>query len=163
MYYKNINGIYVGQADLTISDVGCHCPEFFMGYNLLITTLDSGDIDSSSLWLKEGLYAKYEIELFEHYAIIPEKHFKDVFADGKIFYHFDTIYFVDYIKEMNVTISMPFTSDGIFFSKEVPSEFWEHFLGLKAVRFLSDGCGLNFACESKKLVNRLAHVERKLN
>jgi len=40
-----------------------------------------------------------------------------------------------------------FTTDGYNFSEEVPTEFLEMFHAFNAVRFLADGCGLNFACD----------------
>ena len=41
-----------------------------------------------------------------------------------------------------------FTTDGCNFADDVPANFVDASLAMGAIRYLVDGCGMNFACES---------------
>jgi hypothetical protein len=63
------------------------------------------------------------------------------------FPNFSEIYFLN-----EVPVLVPnkrFTSDGCFFDSDIPESFFESMSIMGAVRYLSDGCGLNIASKTQ--------------
>ncbi len=155
--YRGYYGGFIEGA--TISDVYVEFPEFFDSLHLLIARLDSSQSHNDlSQWLA------YVKENFENYVIltntvwVDQKSVGNLFRDGKTFVHFDEIYLLNNSPVKDLSVCEHFTSDSSDFSKKVPSAFLEEFKRAGAIRYLSDGCGLNFFCESRTLAEKIFSV-----
>lgn len=161
MNYSVIDNIYAGGADITISHVAKHCKEYFDGQNMLITSLDSCHSPAELvLWLEYLMRNKYNYNIIGQYVWISKEHVWDIINDNQTFYHFDEVYLYDHIPITSPLIDTSFTSDGYLFSKKVPDMFIQQYRNSGASRYLSDGCGLNFACQSETLIKCIAEIEK---
>lgn len=156
MKHKNTNGFYSGFTDSSISHVHENLPEYFEDLFLLISCLDSGkDFVTSSKFLSILTSNSLECEILSNCLLISPCNTEQLFRIGKIFTHFDEIYLFKKKPTDILRIEQSFTTDGYNFGSNVPNEFIDIFKKVGAVRYLSDGCGLNFACESVELVRKL--------
>lgn len=158
--YKNIGSHYFGFVDLNINEVYKFCPEFFDSYGLLVTCLDSDP--KLSMWghaLSSEIEDNWDIKVCGQSVWIAAKNVKNAFEDGRVFSHFDEIYFLKSELEI-VPVDEIFTTDRCEFGVNVPKRFLKAFHEIKAHRYLSDGCGLNFGCESIALAERICATEK---
>ncbi len=78
--------------------------------------------------------------------------------DPEIFSSFDEIYLTSAFDKTSAMGTGHFTTDGFNFGKNVSNAFIAGFRQLGAVRYLSDGCGLNFVCENQELANQISNL-----
>jgi len=154
--YKKIDNNYFGFCYTSISNLYKDSPEFFDNLLLLITCLDS-DISLSNKEMLLDLFDKINCK----YKIINKSIHVDsenanlVLGNNKILTHFDEIYLLDEDIMKEQIITGAYTTDGYDFGKEVPVEFINLFTSIGAKRYVSDGCGLNFVCESEAIASNL--------
>ena len=157
-----VKNIFLGFEDLTIAEIGSNCPEFFYGMSMLITCLDSTKtVTKLSKWMQMLHNRKYAAECFDDGIWLPADETMRIFEEGLTFHGFDEIYL---FKGRPLLLGSPisvFTTDGYNFSENVPPDFINGFLERGATRYLSDGCGLNYACESEQLVQLIKKLTRK--
>lgn len=148
MVYKIINETAFGyREDLSISCLIEEVPAFFDGVSLLLTCVDSSNkvvknLDPNYL-LNQGV---------SHYAhlgsVLIKAEFADAFKNNYDFSGFDELYLLSENSNLlEYAITEHFTSDGYEFGDEIPKDFLKIFNELGAIRYLSDGCGLNYVCE----------------
>lgn len=156
MSYKKINNSYFGYCDNSIVNLFKNYYEFFRNFSILITCLDS-DINISNkkaiLNMLNNIDCKYEV--LNKSIFVDSRHVKKVFGVKKIFTHFDEIYLFEGKLDKEIIVNESYTADGYNFDKEVPNEFIRLFTDFGAKRYLSDGCGLNFVCESEMVASEL--------
>lgn len=159
MSFQERGGYFYGFVDLTINEVFKYYPEFFKSLDILITCLDSSPhLPDLTKWMNYLKQTGWHYKMVGDKMWIPSVHVSDVFKQGKTFYHFDEAYLVRGIPGQETLPTRHYTTDGYDFSEEIPSDFIETFLRLGAVRYLSDGSGLNFVCESLEVAEKLEEV-----
>lgn len=160
MKHQALNGLFVGFADLTISEVARGCPDFFDGMSLLITCLDSTPkVATLSRWMDRLRSGGYRFETTESGVWISSVDVSRLIAEGSTFSHFDEVYLLKDRPCLAGIRSGTFTTDGCNFGEEVPASFAVEFASIGATRYLSDGCGLNFACESETFLSEIRDLE----
>lgn len=150
-------GYSVGFIDRTISEVYRRCPSFFHGLSVFITRLDSSsDLRSLTKWCAYLEAQQWRPRWINNAVWIPWEGVATLFRDGRTFFGFDSIWL---LLHKPTAVVLPkanaFTSDGYNFSKEAPEELFVGLKALGATRYLADGCGLNFACESSDVAAQL--------
>src|ERR1051325_3754071 len=146
MQYQAIDSYFVGLADLTIREIFEHYPEFFQGLSLLITSLDSQqNLLRYGEWLKTN-NGHWDVQIVGHSVWVDARNAKDFLVADNGLSHFDEIYLLRRKPVAEMQINEVFTSDRCDFSKIIPPSFIRLVKLLDASRYLSDGCGLNFAC-----------------
>lgn len=162
MHYQKIGNSYFGFSALTISDVSKYCPEFFSGMSMLITCLDStSPVSRLHKWIAMLSQSRYSFEEQNNGVVIFQEDVARILDDGRTFIHFDEVYLFAGTVPRESKFNRVFTTDGVNFSEEIPDEFIQHFGYLGATRYLSDGCGLNFVCDSNNFVQALGIIERQ--
>lgn len=138
------NLCYGSARGLSIGHVVDDIPEFFSGLAILFTSVDSDSNAAAHIYMNEK-----GVRAYENAALVEENYVEEFLKDGWFYDGFEAIYLcrsINLPKESPVS-DRRFTSDGCDFGIEVPEEFPEIFGALKAVRYLSDGCFLNYVCE----------------
>ena len=149
MKYQQRGDYFLGFADLTISEMGRSCPGFFDGMSLLITCLDSTTPDHKlARWMRMLDERNYAAEHMDDGIWIPAERTVRLLAEGLTFYGFDEVYLFKTRPVQQGLRRGIFTTDGYNFAEVVPPDFVNAFFAMGATRYLSDGCGMNFACES---------------
>ena len=160
MTYKATSGFYFGSANLNISMVGDKYPEFFNSCSTLITCLDSSEAPAKHpKWVDRLSSMGINYKLLGDFVWIPQNQISELFRDGRTFYHFDELYLFRDFPEKLEPLDVWQAVDDNFFKDNVPIEFMNQFLRVGAIRYLSDGCALNFVCESEELASRMLEVE----
>ena len=160
MRRQSLDRIEVGIADLTIAEVGPLIPDFFALPFAVIGMLDSSNVTDYEDWITQRTP---KARCLGNVIVVPGGNdILTLIRDEDIFYNFDELYLCPTIPKAP-SISRHFTSDRANFGREVPSEFLALFHDLGAIRYLADGCGLNFACESQELVGKLGVAEKTVN
>lgn len=155
------DGYYCGLVDAKISDVYDHLPGFFHSFDLLVTRLDSSvSLKDIRKWVEYIAHSGWQYQILGDAVWISSNYVDRVFHEQKTFFGFDEVYLLRGVPK-NTPPGEHFTSDGYDFSKEVPARFIECMTHVGAVRYLSDGCGLNFACESQELADKLASLSTR--
>ena len=161
MISKEYNGYLFGFVDLTINEVFKYYPSFFQPFNILITCLDSSPrLPDLTKWMQYLKRTGWRYQIIGDKVWIHSANLFDIFEQGKTFYHFDEVYLVQGIPQIDAMPYRHYTTDGRDFSENVPQEFIEMFLKLGATRYLSDGCGLNFVCESLEITKKLEEIAK---
>lgn len=155
MQFKRINNFYFGFVDLTISKIYKYCPRFFENQHLFITCLDSNEkLSQLNDWIQYIQNKKWQYKMLGN-GILLWPSIEEIFADNKTFFGFDEVYLFDCEKVPACNPTRRYTTDGFNFSSELPADFVKQFMKMGALRYLADGCGLNFVCESKDLVEEM--------
>lgn len=163
MYSTRTDGYFVGFAELTVGEVVEHYPEFFFGFSILFTCLDSTPELRTFGQSLQSKSTKLGIRVIDESIWIDITHVKDFLAAPyTLLTHFDELYLLKGPQPAGVSIHQTFTTDRTRFSEAVPTSFLQAFQLFHATRYLSDGCGLNFACEDSAIVPRIAQLESKL-
>lgn len=158
MNVESIEGYFVGFADLTISDVAKHFPEFFVGFSALVTCLDSGiELRDYGRRLQVA-NPKRALEIINESIWIDASHVPEVLAARGTLTHFDELYLLK-AKPAAVSVVEIFTTDRANFAEKIPSSFVPTMRRFEATRYLADGCGLNFACEHRAITQRIQQIE----
>jgi hypothetical protein len=146
MSHAIIDGLAIGNVPLSIFDIVEHVPEYFDDFGMLITCMDSGTDVAAGADCNSVLFEG--AEKHGNAVFVPVQTVAKHISDGWSFDGFEEIYLLR-VPEPDLKIygDEHFTSECFDFSKSVPDSFLERFRYIKAVRFLSDGVGLNFACE----------------
>ena len=164
MTYKEIGGFFIGFTDIRISDVATVFPQFFDGMHLLITCLDSSRrVSGLTKWMDMMKEKKIVFQPLGDAVWIPSDSTANLLRAGKTFYHFDEVYLFNADSQPPVPEEIGggvFCTDCHNFEENIPEEFISRFLDIKATRFLADGCGMNFACESNEILERLGLIQR---
>ena len=163
MKFKKIDNNYFGFADLTISEVYSMCKEFFTSLDMLITSIDSDREPGKSEFLIDKFLKKGEhfYKIIGRGIWLPFQDFDDLFSRDGVFIHFDEVYLFEPKTQIITIPEKTYTTDGTNFSGDIPSHFIDNFKILHAKRFLSDGSGMNFVCESLELVEKLQEIEKR--
>jgi hypothetical protein len=160
MKYNKIGKFFFGYADLTITEIGRYCPDFFYGMSMLITCLDSTrPVIKLSRWMQMLDSRKFAAERFDDGILIPASETMRIFREGFTFYGFDEIYLFKDRPLLVKSEKSVFTTAAYNFSENVPLDFIRGFLEIGATRYISDGCGLNFACESEQLLKLIENTK----
>jgi len=165
MKYRQTRGYFAGFVDLRIADIAEPCPEFFEGFALLITCLDSSpDVVTLSRWVTYLKSKEWRPLPIGRAVFIPAENTGGLLEDRQTFFGFDEVYLLkeELPRELPHPTDRAYTTDGFDFGESVPDAFWRYFANVGAVRYVSDGVGLNFACESRGCVQRLERLEREL-
>ncbi len=135
-------------AGRTISDLYRVFPGFFVDHYLIVTVLDSSQ-DVRSFVCQNGGGKGIGLQYFGRAVVIPPAGI-GAFCEGNYLHAFDEMYLVPErsIARMNVAWDDQFTSDHAVFNECVPDFVSEAMSLLNATRFVSDGLGLNYVCES---------------
>ncbi len=161
MSYNKINNYFFGYCNNSISNLYKNYFEFFKNLSVLITCLDSdANLSNKKLILNSLDNNNCKYELLGKSIYVDSKYVKNVFEDKKIITHFDEIYLFETNPNKETIINESYTTDGYNFERDVPSEFINLFKKICAKRYLSDGCGLNFVCESEIIASKLINVRR---
>jgi hypothetical protein len=136
-----------GYVNGWIADVYANVPAFFQNINLLITVQDSSTKTDN---ISESFALKYRTDIaivnghqFLAARAVPE------FLEASGFVGFDEMYFIPTFYPLpKYETNKVFTTDRCNFNDSIPQSFLSIFKNCGAVRFLSDGCGLNYYCES---------------
>ncbi len=146
--YKIFNETAFGyRKDLSIPSILEEVPAFFDGVSLLLTCVDSSNkvvahLDPEYL-LSKGI--TYSAHLG---SMLINAEFAEAFKNNYDFSGFDELYLLSENSNLlKYAITEHFTSDGYEFGNEIPNDFLKIFNEMGAIRYLSDGCGLNYACE----------------
>jgi hypothetical protein len=141
--------LVAGFVPLSIADIVRYMPNFFKGLAMLITVIDSGP--ASSLNLENFRGRGLELKPYGTAVLVQEPDVEVLLKDGWPFDGFDEVFLLKPPVNFHVSdFSEHFTTDARDFSQDVPVQFLDMFQALNAVRYLSDGCGLNFACEAEE-------------
>ncbi len=151
-YYPELQR-YCGQVPLGITSAWDNCPSFFSGLWMAVTMIDSSHVSQSGGSLTDGGIAWVEVG---GAIVIEPDSVGEVFARGRTFYHFDEVFLFASFPDAILFPDQHWTSEVASFSSVLPDEFVRWFLRLGSLRYLSDGCGLNFCCESLELAECLA-------
>jgi hypothetical protein len=146
MSYSILDGVAYGNVPLSIFDIVEHLPEYFADLGMLITCMDSStdvlDIASAS---NHEMWKGFEPH--GHAIWLPPSTVAWQLENGWNCDGFEEVYLLSRPASTLSISDEKFTSEAADFAESVPAEFLERFRTTKAVRFLSDGCGLNYACE----------------
>ncbi len=159
MKYNEVDGYSIGFADLTITEVSRHCVDFFSEFSLLITCLDS---DPRLRHYGESLRTskpQWNIRIVGESIWVGSENVRELLLDPSILSHFDEMYLVREHPTSDFQVKEIFTTDRANFADVIPATFLEMLRAASASRYLSDGSGLNFACEDLDLVRRLEKIE----
>jgi hypothetical protein len=161
MKYNIIDNYYFGFTDLTISEIGRYCPCFINNMSMLITCLDStSSVINLSRWVQILEKRKFVFERFDDSLWFPVGETLRIFKEGFTFNGFDEVYFFK-DKPLAESVTSVFSSAVFDFSENVPNDFVEGFRAIGATRYLSDGCGLNFVCESEQLLSSIEMIAKR--
>lgn len=69
---------------------------------------------------------------------------------------FDEIYLLE--EKPREGIADHFTTDVVKFNENIPEKFLLNFKKINAKRYLSDGLGLNFVCESLEMIEKIKKI-----
>lgn len=160
MKYKKIGSHYFGFIDISISILAQHFPEFFNQLSMLITCIDSNpQVTKLEKWINYIDSKKWNTKVVGSSVWIPSQYVSEILSDVQTFHGFDEVYLLRDFPKVNFSTEHSYTTDGFNFAKSVPAEFLRRFHNLSAIRYLSDGCGMNFGCESIEIVERLKRLE----
>lgn len=164
MKYRSREGLYVGIADL--AELAEHAPSFFHIPWALVTMLDSSPVVKRSAETPPGsliLERSKTARILGNGILVSHEDILSLVQDETLFPHFDEIYLCEHMPT-HVRIEEYFTSTGprTNFGKSFPNEFLKTFRELGAVRYLSDGCGLNFVCENEEIVAAIERAEANI-
>jgi hypothetical protein len=155
---ESIEGYFVGFADLTISEVAKHFPEFFGGFSALVTCLDSGTELKGYGRRLQLAHPEWALETINESIWVDGSHVAEFLATRGVLTHFDEMYFLK-AKPTAVSVEEIFTTDRPNFAEKIPSSFVPTMWRFEATRYLADGCGLNFACEDFVFAQRIEQIE----
>jgi hypothetical protein len=146
MSYSIRDGVAYGNVPLSIFDIVEHLPEYFADLGTLMTCVDSStNVVSIASGSSHEMWNGFEAH--GNAIWLPPSAVAWQIQNGWSCDGFEEIYLLPR-PESTLSISdEKFTSEGDNFAESIPNAFLERFRTVKAVRFLSDGCGLNFACE----------------
>jgi hypothetical protein len=161
MKYHKIGEVYFGFINLSISTIIKYYINFFDGLSMLITCIDSNPkVINLSKWMKYLDIRKFNYKIIGNSVWIPQKYISELLIGSKTFYGFDEVYLLKNIPKIGLIDDNVYTTDGYDFSKCVPDNFLNKFNNIGAIRYLSDGLGLNFGCESIEIVENLKDIEK---
>lgn len=160
MSYSILDGIAYGNVPLSIFDVVNHLPEYFADLGMLMVCKDSStDVLAIASGSDHEMWKGFEPH--GNAIWLPPATVALQLENGWNCDGFEEIYL---LSRPAFTLSISddkFTSEAANFAESIPDKFLERFRATKAVRFLSDGCGLNFACESD-FANAIADLDTYL-
>jgi hypothetical protein len=157
---SRIGSFVLGFCELTLSEVAQFVPEFFDGLGILCTMFDSGP----------GFSQRVEQALLDstvafHQTLngcwLPAPDAVSGLRKSGLLSHFDEIYLAAQ-KPADFALVEHFTSDRFELLRDDPKSLLDYIGGLGASRFLSDGAGLNFVCDSDGLALKLAQLESRV-
>jgi hypothetical protein len=159
MHYSEIHGQYYGYAEGHIDDIYNAFIGFFKGYSILITCLDSDtNVSGITKWLQYLEESHIPYSVHGTAIFIGERYIDQLFLDKKTFFGFDSLFLCNHVLEPMLVDK--YTTEIVRFDKEVPSSFISGMKKMGAVRFLADGIGLNYSCESSEVANGIINVFR---
>lgn len=151
-----INGFHIYFAkDFGITQFLSCYPDFYRGYSTLITCIDSNrDVMFSEESFKRD---NVQYQVIGQALLIQEPSLANMVKKGTYFPLFSEIYFF----KDKVPLFRPedrFTSDGVYFDRDIPNLFFETMDKIQADRYLSDGCGLNIASRTPIDVKKIEDI-----
>lgn len=146
--YRIFNETAFGyRKDLSIPNILEEVPAFFNGVSLLLTCIDSSNeviahLDPEYL-LSKGITHSAHLG-----SMLINVEFAEAFKNNFGFCSFDELYLLpENSNLLKYAITEHFTSETYELGAEIPENFLKIFNEMGAIRYLSDGCGLNYVCE----------------
>jgi len=159
MEYREISNHYFGFVDLSLSLMSARFPEFFEHLSMLVTCLDSNpQLSSQEGWLRYLRLRGVEFQLLGRAVWIDSNNVLRLLGNDNPFDGFDEIYLMERLPKQSAVPEKIYTSERCNFGGHIPTDFLGSFLEMGAVRYISDGCGMNFACESMEIVKKLEYL-----
>jgi len=149
MKYNVKNGYYFGFLNTSIKEVFDKSPWFFNNMDSVVTCLDSNLVQNFS---KEVVSNKFQAIKFGNNFLIKDEDLSYYMNDKSLFCGFDEVFIFNKKSKYIDFKASVYTTDGYNFLKEIPDDFSDLFFKIGSTRYLSDGCGLNFVCESYKVL-----------
>ena len=150
------SGYYFGHIEGSISSLVEKVPDLYANFSMLITCLDStSDLPTLNKWIEYIKKKNCNFEIVGKSIWIPPFIVPEIFEDNRTFFGFDEFYLLNHSPKKEIIIDNVFTTDSYDFNSTIPDQFLKYFQELGAVRYLSDGIGINFGCESIELFHRL--------
>lgn len=147
---------HVAFIDFDIASLLTVYPEFASSYCCLITCLDSS---SDVVGAFSSSYKHVNFESFGTFVLISGE---DLVAHRNVFNGFDEVYYFEktvWAQKLSTLKSTlwceHFTSDNVDVTKNIPSTLSNILIKSEAIRFTSDGCGLNLICESYDVLTKV--------
>ena len=163
MSFRRRGNCYFGFVDLTITEVHADYPRFFEGFDMLITCLDSSpQIIELTKWMDYLQRTRWNYRVIGRAVWIDSANVAAVFKQSKTFYGFDEIFLMRGVPRAASLPRYHYTPGGQTFAKRIPSSLTRAIASLKAHRYLADGCGLNYVCESQGVARELEIVAAKV-
>lgn len=158
MTYCIIDDLAIGSVPLSIMDIVQYLPEYFDGLAMLLARADGSP--AAQVLAEDFVADKLKLGDAVLFAI---EEVEETTEEGWPFDGFEELYL---LRQEHADTRIPrLDLDPAFtihdFAEQVPPEFIERFRAVKAVRYLSDGCGLNFACEPY-MADKLQELDRTL-
>jgi hypothetical protein len=155
-------GSYFGFCESSIGFVWQNFPQFFEGFGVTVTCIDSTEKVSSSPTIKNRIAQGWNLSGVGADALwVPANELPKFLEDEGMLCGFDECY-LSRNKPGDVSVEEGHsTTDGFNFATRVPDNFLRKFESLKAVRYLSDGLGLNFVTESLEVAEKLMELCRR--
>lgn len=158
MDYKKIDmNIYYGTIDANIRDVIKNYPEFFHLFNGVITCLDSAPKPGTYYKLEDNILKDIKYTIANGDIWIEKKSI--ISSLDRLMCNYSEIYLLPEKPDVDIQIGDVFTAERAQFIEEIPKEFLRVFKELSAIRYLSDGYGLNFVCESETIAQKLIEIQ----
>lgn len=163
MDYMNRSGIYFGFADISISELAEHYFTFFDSFSLLVTCLDSQpDVASLDKWISHLKNINLEFSVLPDGVWLPAASVPSLLLDRFTFRGFDEAYLLRKEPRFPLGDKQVFTTDRCKLDKSIPERLLGSFHNLEAIRYVSDGSGMNFMCESLAVVEHIREIERRI-
>lgn len=163
MNYRKIGDFYFGFVNLSISTITKYYLHFFERLSILITCIDSNPkVNTLSKWIRYLDIKGFSYKIIGSSIWVPSQYVSELLTDSKTFYGFDELYLLKDIPNINFLDENVYTTDAYNFSNYIPDNFLNKFNKIGAIRYLSDGLGLNFGCESIDVVENLMDIEKSL-
>ncbi|CAN5238063.1 hypothetical protein BH11CYA1_BH11CYA1_40910 [soil metagenome] len=148
MPYQTIDDVAYGSAKLEIAEVVQKLPEFFANLAIIVTHLDSTPAlmcqDREYLRTEHGVACKEIGQALLIEADSVSKYLYNCLSGG-----FDEFYLVKEPCQLKTFPTQKTFTTPPYFASELSPVFLETFKQIAAVGYLSDGIGLNYACDPK--------------
>lgn len=150
--------IYSGFKRMTLNSLYSVMPEFFEGFGVLITCLDSSSAPANAApWKKRLRDAGIKVVEIGDAIWIEAPDVWRLFKTIHAFSGFDEIYLLKNDPPKGFRSKGHFTTDRLQFKEHPPEEILSNMRQLGAYRYASDGTGIgmNFACESERVNSKV--------
>ena len=158
--YQESAGLCFGFCDCKIREFLAEYPRFSASKSMLVTCIDSYPHPARlGKWLQILSDSGVHFEVFGDYVWIPTSDVARLLNSQKVFFGFDEVHFLETRPPVMPNVIERFTSDGVSFADGLPDRLPSQLAALGADRYLTDGCGLNFAVEASSAESVLGRTQ----